>query len=50
VIAYRVSTISLADRVLFLDEGRIMAEGTHVQLLSHPAYLAMVSAYERGAA
>jgi ATP-binding cassette, subfamily B, bacterial len=50
VIAYRVSTISLADRVLFLDEGRIEAEGTHVQLLAHPAYLAMVSAYERGAA
>ena len=50
VIAYRVSTISLADRVLFLDEGRILAEGSHVQLLSHPAYLAMVSAYERGAA
>jgi len=50
VIAYRVSTISLADRVLFLDEGRIVAEGSHVQLLSHPAYLAMVSAYERGAA
>ncbi len=50
VIAYRVSTISLADRVLFLDEGRIVAEGTHGQLLSHPAYLAMVSAYERGAA
>jgi ABC-type multidrug transport system fused ATPase/permease subunit len=50
VIAYRVSTISLADRVLFLDDGHIVAEGTHVQLLAHPAYLAMVSAYERGAA
>jgi ATP-binding cassette subfamily B protein len=50
VVAYRVSTISLADRVLFLEDGRIVAEGTHGQLLSHPAYLAMVSAYERGAA
>jgi ATP-binding cassette, subfamily B, bacterial len=50
VVAYRVSTIALADRVLFLDEGRIAAEGTHRQLLSHPAYLAMVKAYERGAA
>jgi ABC-type multidrug transport system fused ATPase/permease subunit len=50
VVAYRVSTISLADRVLFLDGGRIVAEGSHVQLLSHPAYQAMVSAYERGAA
>jgi ATP-binding cassette, subfamily B, bacterial len=50
VVAYRVSTISLADRVLFLDDGRITVEGTHQQLLSHPEYLAMVSAYERGAA
>ena len=50
VIAYRVSTISLADRVLFLDQGRIVAEGTHQALLAHPAYEAMVRAYEVGAA
>jgi ABC-type multidrug transport system fused ATPase/permease subunit len=50
VVAYRVSTISLADRVLFLEGGRIAAEGTHHQLLAHPAYEAMVRAYERGAA
>jgi ATP-binding cassette subfamily B protein len=50
VVAYRVSTISLADRVLFLEGGRVVAEGTHQQLLRHPSYLAMVSAYERGAA
>jgi ABC-type multidrug transport system fused ATPase/permease subunit len=50
VVAYRVSTISLADRVLYLDDGRIVAQGTHEQLLSHPDYEAMVRAYERGAA
>jgi ATP-binding cassette subfamily B protein len=50
MVAYRVSTISLADRVLFLEGGRIAAEGTHEQLLAHPAYEAMVRAYERGAA
>jgi len=50
VVAYRVSTISLADRVLYLDDGRIVAQGTHEQLLSHPEYEAMVRAYERGAA
>jgi ABC-type multidrug transport system fused ATPase/permease subunit len=50
LIAYRVSTIALADRVLFLEDGRIAAEGTHAELLAYPAYQAMVRAYERGAA
>ena len=50
VVAYRVSTIALADRVVFLDGGRVVAEGTHRELLSHPSYEAMVRAYERGAA
>jgi ATP-binding cassette subfamily B protein len=50
VVAYRVSTIAMADRVLWLDDGRIAASGTHRELLSHPAYEAMVRAYERGAA
>ena len=50
VIAYRVSTISLADRVLFLERGRIVAEGPHLELLRHPGYEAMVRAYERASA
>ncbi|HWC15022.1 MAG TPA: ABC transporter ATP-binding protein [Actinomycetota bacterium] len=50
VIAYRVSTISLADRVLFLESGRIVAEGPHLELLRHPGYEAMVRAYERATA
>jgi ATP-binding cassette subfamily B protein len=33
VIAHRPATIALADRVILLDEGRILAEGTHEQLL-----------------
>lgn len=48
-IAYRVSTISLAQRVLFLEDGRITASGTHDELLAYPAYQAMVTAYERAA-
>ncbi len=50
VVAHRVSTIALADRVLLLDEGRIAAAGTHRELLAVPAYAALVRAYEQGAA
>jgi len=50
VVAHRVSTIALADRVLLLEHGRVAAEGTHRELLSVPAYAALVRAYEQDAA
>ena len=34
VIAHRPATIALADRVVLLDEGRVVAEGTHEGLLA----------------
>ncbi|MDA8342759.1 MAG: ABC transporter ATP-binding protein [Actinomycetota bacterium] len=34
VIAHRLSTISLADRVVLLDGGRVVADGTHAELLA----------------
>ncbi len=37
VIAHRAATISLADRVVVLDEGRIIAEGSHAELLETSA-------------
>jgi ATP-binding cassette subfamily B protein len=34
VIAHRVGTIAMADRVVLLDAGRIVADGTHDELLA----------------
>lgn len=47
VVAYRKATISLADEVVHLDEGRVVGRGTHAELLAtSPAYAQLVNAYE----
>jgi ATP-binding cassette subfamily B protein len=49
VIAYRLSTIRLADRVVFLEGGRVAATGSHDELMATaPGYAAIIRAYERG--
>ena len=49
VVAYRLSTISLADRVIFLRAGRVEATGSHEELLeTQRGYGAIIRAYERG--
>ncbi len=48
VVAHRVATIRLADRVVFVDGGRVAAEGAHRALLeTNDSYAALVRAYEQ---
>jgi ATP-binding cassette subfamily B protein len=51
VIAHRLSTISLADRVAFVEGGRVVAEGTHAHLLANePRYVEVLARVEADAA
>ena len=46
IVAHRSSTIAGADRVIYLEGGRVAASGAHAELLSRPDYRALVTAYE----
>jgi len=51
LVAYRPSSIRLADEVVFVDEGRVVDQGTHGELLERrPGYARLVQAYELEAA
>lgn len=48
VVAYRRATIALADEVVYVEHGKVVATGTHRELLeSVPGYANLVTAYER---
>jgi ATP-binding cassette, subfamily B, bacterial len=48
VVAYRRATIALADEVIYIEHGRVVAHGTHLDLLATvPGYANLVTAYEK---
>jgi ATP-binding cassette subfamily B protein len=50
IIAHRLSTISLAERVVLIDHGRILADGTHTELLETVPLYAEILAQAEGEA
>jgi ABC-type multidrug transport system fused ATPase/permease subunit len=52
LIAHRLSTVRSADRILFLDGGKVVEEGGHDELMARPggAYRRFVELQVRGAA
>ncbi len=48
IVAYRRSSIVLADEVIYIEDGRVMDRGTHDDLYaSLPAYQDLIDAYEQ---
>jgi ABC-type multidrug transport system fused ATPase/permease subunit len=51
VVAYRRATIALADDVIYMERGRVIAHGRHEELLSTvEGYRNLVTAYEKAEA
>ncbi|HEU4320909.1 MAG TPA: ABC transporter ATP-binding protein [Acidimicrobiia bacterium] len=48
IVAYRRSSIVLADEVIYIEDGRVMDRGTHESLYaSLPAYRSLIDAYDK---
>ena len=50
IITHRISTIVGADRILFMQDGRILTEGTHQQLMRSCEPYQHLAALDEGAA
>ena len=47
IVAHRLSTIKLADSVIFLNNGVIEGTGSHEELMRLEAYASLAKAYEK---
>jgi ATP-binding cassette subfamily B protein len=51
VIAHRLRSAERAERVIMIDDGRIVADGTHAELVvANEGYRRLVEVWERGLA
>jgi len=46
IIAHRLSTVRMCDRILVMEKGRIIEQGNHEQLMQSNGYYAKLHAYQ----